>query len=173
MDIQVFENQTLKVKNKKSTIAVDPTKKVAKFDADAVLITGEGADSSRVNGFRVVIEGPGEYEVSGLKVSGIKSDSGVMFGLTSDNVSILIAKASSLEKMSADRIEDYHIALINADTDLNQQVLTAIEPRVVVLYGEKAKEGVKALGKEGVSSSSKVTLSEDKLPEEMDVFLLS
>jgi hypothetical protein len=48
-----------------------------------------------------------------------------------------------------------------------------MEPNMVILYGEKAKEIAKTLGKESASVSSKITLSEDKLPEEMDVMILA
>jgi CO dehydrogenase nickel-insertion accessory protein CooC1 len=95
-----------------------------------------------------------------------------MFVLTSGSVATLIAKASSLEKISAEKIGEYEILIIDADTDLNQGLVIAMEPKVVILYGEKAKEGAKKLGKEAAVTSSKIALAEDKLPEEMDVMLL-
>lgn len=172
MDIQILGDNTLKIKNKKATLAIDPKEGVAKFDADAILAMDKVFDQSRVNESRVTINAVGEYEISGLKVSGIKSEEDIMYGLISENSNVLIAKSSSLEKISADKMGDYKIVIINADSDLNQSIVTAMEPRVVILYGEKAKEGAKALGKDNISSSSKISISEDKLPEELDVMLL-
>ena len=128
MDIQIFENDSLKIKIKKTTLAVDPKQKISKFDADAVLIMDQNCDVSRINNYRVVINEAGEYEIAGLKVLGIKTDKNVIYGLNSENV---------------------------------------------ILYGEKAKEGVKAMGKENAIKASKISLSEDKLPEELDVMLLA
>lgn len=172
MDIQIFDNDTLKLKVKKTTLAVDPKPKVSKFDADAVLVIDSETDPTRVNQSRVTISGAGEYEVSGLKISGIKSEKDVLYGLSSENTGILVARASSLEKISSEKLGDYQIVVINADSDLNQSLITAMEPNVVVLYGEKRREGAKLLGKENASSSSKISISEDKLPEELEVMIL-
>jgi hypothetical protein len=172
MDIQIFDNETLKLKIKKTNLAIDPKTKISKFDADAVLVINKDSDPSRINESRVTINSAGEYEVSGLKISGIKAEDDLLYGLTSENSGLLIANASSLGKISSDKLGDYQIVIINADADLNQSLITALEPSVIILYGEKRKEGAKLLGKENASSSSKITISEDKLPEELDVMLL-
>ena len=173
MDIQILTENTLKIKAKKTILAVDPNPKVVKFDADAILVMDVNSDPTRVNGSRITIEGPGEYEISGLKVTGIKSSDGIFFALSFENVNAIIAKASSLEKVPTDKIGEYQIAIINVDSDLNQSLVTAMESRIIVLYGEKAKEGAKSLGKEEAPKSSKISIAEDKLPEEMNVMLLS
>lgn len=172
MDIQLLNKDSLKIKSKKTTLVVDPKSSLQKIDADAVLIIDKTSDATRVNGSRILIDGVGEYEISGLKVSGIKLDKDIMYGLSSDNVDAIVAKASSLEKIPADKIGEYKIAIINVDSDLDQSVVTAMEPRVVVLYGEKAREGAKVLGKESAPVSAKITITDEKLPEEMDVMLL-
>ena len=173
MDIQIFGQNTLKIKTKKTTLALDPEQGVQKFDADAIIAFGKNFDPQRINNYRVIINAAGEYEVSGLKVSGIFSEGETVFALSSENVSALIAKASSLEKFSAEKLGDYKIIILNADSELKQSIITAMEPSVVVIYGTKAKEGAKTLGEENVSASSKISLSEDKLPEEMAVMLLA
>lgn len=172
MDIQIFNPDTLRLKIKKTALAVDPKVGVTKIDAEAILVMDKSFDTSRVNGYRIIFEGPGEYEVSGIKVSGIKSDGDTIYGLSSDSVGILVAKASSLEKVSAEKLGDYKIVIINADSFLNQTLITAIEPRIVILYGEKKKEGAKLLGKEQLQTVSKISISEDKLPEELEIMLL-
>ena len=173
MDIQILGNSSLKIKSKKTTLAVDPKTSISKFDADAVLVTDKESDTKRIDNFRVIINSVGEYEISGLKISGIKVGTNVMFGLTSENANALITKASQLENISTEKLGEYKIAIINADAKINQSILTSLEPSVVVLYGENAKEEAKAMGKENAVVSSKISISEDKLPEEMDVMVLS
>lgn len=172
MDIQVFEKDTLKIKIKKTTLAVDPKTPIQKFDADAVLVMDKTFDAKRINGFRVIIDQAGEYEVSGLKISGIKTDGDTMFVFNYDNTEMIVTKSSFLEKAEKDKIGDYQIIVINTDSVLNPSIVTAMEPRVVILYGENAKEGAKALGKENVTKSSKASVVENKLPEELEVIVL-
>jgi hypothetical protein len=173
MDIQIFGTDSLKIKSKKTTLAIDPKSSIQKFEADAIVLLNKNSDITRINDFRVVIDAAGEYEINGLKVSGVTSENDTIFTITSENVPTLIAKASSLEKISAEKVGEYKILIINADSDLNQGRVTAMEPNIVILYGEKAKEIAKTLGKESASVSSKITVSEDKLPEEMDVMILA
>jgi pyrrolidone-carboxylate peptidase len=172
MDIQILGEDSLKIKSKKATLAIDPKTSIQKFDADAILLTGKVGDTSRVTEHRVVINGVGEYEVAGLKIVGIKSEEELVFTLVSDNVRMLVAKASSLKKISTEKIGDCQIVAINADDDVSESTITAMEPNVVVLYGLKAKETAKALGKEDISVSSKASFAEDKLPEETQVLVL-
>lgn len=172
MDIQIFDNDTLRLKIKKTALAIDPKTKITKFDAEAILVMDKSFDASRVNDYRIIFDGPGEYEVSGIKISGIKSNGDTIYGLSFESIDILIAKASSLEKISADKLSDYKVVVINVDVDLNQTLITAMEPRVVVLYGEKKKEGAKLLGKDSATVSSKISVLEDKFPEELEVMLL-
>ena len=172
MDIQILNTDSLRLKIKKTTFAVDPKTNIAKFDAEAILVMDKSFDPTRVNNSRIIIEGPGEYEISGVKVSGIKSDGDTIYSLISDSVRILLAKASSLEKISKDKLLDYRIVIINADSFLNQTLITAMEPRIVILYAEKKKEGAKLLGKENAAIFPKISISEDKLPEELEVMIL-
>lgn len=173
MDIQVFGADSLKIKSKKTTLAIDPKSEIPKFEADAILLLDKNSDISRINDFRVVINAVGEYEINGLKISGIALDSDTIFTILSENALTLIAKASSLEKISAEKVGEYKILIINADSELDQGRVTAMEPNLVILYGEKAKETAKTLGKENAAVSSKITVFEDKLPEEMDVMILA
>lgn len=172
MDIQIVGEDSLKIKNKRTTLAIDPKTAIQKFDADAVLLTGKEGDANRITNYRVVITGPGEYEVSGLKIVGIPSEDELLFSLTSENVRTLVAKASSLKKISTDKIDDYQIVIVNADAEVSESAITAMEPRIVVVYGLKAKEAAKALGKEDITVSSKISFAEDKLPEETQVMVL-
>ena len=172
MDIQIVGEDSLKIKSKKATLAIYPKPAIQKFDADAVLLTTKSGDVDRITNCRVLIDGIGEYEVSGLKIVGIKSDGDLIFSLISDNVRTLVAKVSALKNISTEKIGDYQIVIINADTEVSESAITAMEPRIIILYGLKAKEAAKALGKEEVVATAKISFAEDKLPEETQVMVL-
>jgi hypothetical protein len=111
--------------------------------------------------------------VSGLKIIATKVEDTLMFELISETADIIVASASSLSKLPTDKIKNYSAALINADAELPENVITAMEPRVIVIYGQNSKEAAKGMGKEDLTASSKVSFSEDKLPEETAIYLLS
>lgn len=172
MDIAILSNDSLKIKIKKTTLVADPRSDIAKVDADAIVATDKNIEPKRVNEYRVLINSVGDYEVSGLKIVGQKIDEGITYTFIYESVETLFAKASVLAKMPTDKIKDYSVVIVNVDTDL-PNVITSFEPRVIVLYGEKAVDGAKSLGKEDAAKSSKVSFSEDKLPEETEIYVLS
>lgn len=172
MEVALLDKTSLRIKSKHTNFVVDPFEKLSKTPTDAVIIlSGKNADLSRVTDYRVVIKSPGEYEVGGIKISAIDLDGSTVYVLTVDNVDILLAKTSSVTKVS-EKLKEYQIAIFNVDSEINQTVVTALEPRVVILYGEKATEAAKALGKVDAQVLQKFSAAEDKLPEEMQVVLL-
>lgn len=173
MDITILSKDSLKIKIKKTTVIIDPNKETPKTDADAILALSENVDKERINEYRVLINGAGEYEVSGLKISAFLATTDLIFSFNLETCEAILAKASSLSKISTDKIKDYSVVVVNADSDINQSIITSMEPRIIIVYGEKANEAVKTLGKENLVKSSKVSINEDKLPEETEIYLLS
>lgn len=173
MDVALLGPNSLKIKIKKTTLVIDPKKEIAKTDADAIIATQKDFDASRVNEVRVVIDESGEYEVAGLKISSFRSKEELIFSFSSDSAEVLLAKASALSNTPSDKLQDYGVVIINADSHIPENVITSIEPRIVVLYGEKAFDGAKTLGSQNPAKSSKVSFSEGSLSEEMEIYLLS
>lgn len=170
MDIQAF-GQTLKIKSKKTTLALDPKPSVTKFDADVILVTDKDYDASRINNYRLIIDGPGEYEISGLKVYGQSTGQGIIYSVLSENLNAIITKSSFLKGLSSDKIGEYQVVIINSDSEVEESKITAMEPNVVVLFGDRASESAKILGKENASISPKISVSSEKLPEETEIFV--
>ena len=172
MEVALLEKTSLKIKSKSSNFVVDPFEKITKTAADAVIaLTKDGLDFSKISDFRVIIKSPGEYEVGGIKVSGIDIDGNTVYDLKIDNVAVILAKSSSLSKVS-EKLKEYDVVICQVDGEVNQGVITALEPRVVIFYGENAAEAAKSLGKESLAAMQKYSVTEDKLPEEMQVVVL-
>ncbi|MCL5435102.1 MAG: hypothetical protein M1405_01810 [Patescibacteria group bacterium] len=172
MEVVLLDETSLRIKSKHTNFVIDPFGQLPKTPTDGVIIlSADVIDLSKVTDYRVVVKSPGEYEIGGVKISGIDVDGVTVYGLTIDNIDVLLAKASSVTKVS-EKLKEYDIAIFNVDAEINQTVVTALEPRVVVLYGEKASEAAKALGKENAEKVQKFTAAKDKLPEEMQVILL-
>ncbi|OGH02592.1 MAG: hypothetical protein A2798_03060 [Candidatus Levybacteria bacterium RIFCSPHIGHO2_01_FULL_37_17] len=172
MDVVLLSENSLKLKIKKTSVIINPNTKTPKNDADVVISTDEDADPTRVNDYRLLISASGEYEVSGLKISAIKEQSGLVFVFSSDGKQIVWSTSSVLSKIPPDRVRECEIAIINANSEIPENVITAMEPRAIVFYGGMSKSAVQSLGKES-TSSSKISITEDKLPEETVLYQLS
>ena len=64
------------------------------------------------------------------------------------------------------------VVVLDTNTEFNESFVTALEPKITVLYGGKNAAAAKILGAESVSPVSKVTIAKDKLPEKMEVVVL-
>lgn len=173
MDIQLLSKDSLRLKIKKTSLIVDPEASMPKTEADAIISIGNLTGESRINDYRVLIDGVGEYEVGGIKISSFGEDDNLLFTFHLEGNEAILGKASALSKISSDKIKDYSIAIINVDAQIPQNIITAMEPRAIVLYGDNAKDAAKELGKDDVKAAPKVSVIEDKLPEETEVYLLS
>lgn len=171
MDISIVGKNSIKLKGKKVSFVVDPSKEMPKTSADAVILLNgtENVDLDRAADSRIVINGPGEYEIGGAKVSGAATPKGVLYHVSIDDVHIIVGKPteSKIEGFVASQV-----AVIHVDSKINESFITSLEPKITVLYGEKKEEEAKALGAQTITSVSKITVAKDKLPEKMEVVVL-
>ncbi|MBU1970312.1 MBL fold metallo-hydrolase [Patescibacteria group bacterium] len=80
MELTYFGHSCFKLKTKSVVLVIDPYDpeklglKLPKLEADVVLLTHDHFDHNYregVTGHRLIIDGPGEYEVGGVSISGI------------------------------------------------------------------------------------------------------
>lgn len=182
MEVSLVGPNVIKIKSKHASFVIDPlltndrksVKGFSKTAADAVLLlSGNPAqiDSSKVEGIRLTISGPGDYEVGGVKLSALLTDSSLSYHLRVDSGEVAIANANTLKSLG-DKIKESPIVIVNANTMVDASHITAFSPQVLVVYGEKSEELVKTLGNDAVKKSSKVQIAPDKMPQEMEVYLL-
>ncbi len=161
----------LKIKGKQTTLLIDP--KDAKTASDIVILLKEQfrKDMLQIEGQRLIVTGSGEYEVGGAKISGIQSGLDMAYILRLDNLDILLAKGNILPKIK-DRVKDIAIAVLCVDAEVAESSIPSLESRVVVLYGNLAKDVAKTLGKETIQQVTKYQTTAEKLPAEMEVVVL-
>lgn len=171
MDISLLSPDCLKIKGKNSSIIVDPQTLRQKVAADTVLLLGKNDfDPSKIEGARVVIEGPGEYEISGMKISAFGEGGELVCEIWVDGVKLLLGRVEGVEK-AKDKIKENDVAILQVDSKSDQSLLAQVSPKIALFYGEKAKEIVSADFQ--AEPVSKVTIKADHLPEEMQVMVLS
>lgn len=171
MDIALVGKNSIKIKGKQVAFVVDPSKVMPKISADAIILLNgkDNIDLSRITDSRIVLDGPGGYEVGGAKVSGTRTPKGILYKLSIDNISVILGPTADAKTEGFDVCD---VAVINTNSEFNEAFVTALEPKMTILYGDKKHEAAKALGAESVVPVSKITIAKDKLPEKMEVVVL-
>ncbi len=170
MEITLLSPNSIKIRSKLINFVVDPVVTNSKTEAEVIVSLGEKIDTSKVSDFRLIISGPGEYEASGVKISGEKNKTGNLYKLSLDRLNVCLAKASVLSK--AENSSEIQIVIINTDEISVDKIITSMQPKVVILYGENALEAAKTI-KEGIENTvNKYAVTFDKLPQEMEVVVL-
>lgn len=175
MDITLLSSDSIKIKGKQGSLVFNPTKSV-KTTADAILFLTKDYSESQIPSdlkkeARVIIAGAGEYEVSGIKISGQCNENEVLYTLNIDGLVVSIGNANMYEKAHG-KLKDCHVVVCNCDTPAHSQSLLSTSPRYAVLYGANKTDVAKSLGKENISPVNKFTTAIDKLPLEMEVVVL-
>lgn len=124
MDITHLGHSCFKIKTKTATVITDPYdpkmvgKTYPKQEADFVTVSHQHADHNfleRISGYRKVLDGPGEYEISEVSVLGIGSYHDAKEGAEKGNSTIYVFEAEGLRvahlgdlghKLTAKQIEE-------------------------------------------------------------------
>lgn len=182
MEVVLIAPNIIKIKSKNASFIVDPlltqdrksVKGFTKTAADAVLLlsgTPAQVDASRLEEIRLVTSGPGDYEVGGVKVSALLADSNLSYHLRVDSGEVAISKAENLKSLG-DKIKECSILIVNAHKTADASHITAFSSLILIIYGEKAEELIKTLGNDEFKKTSKVQITPDKMPQEIEVYLL-
>lgn len=173
MDVVLFPKGTIKIRSKRAALTVDPVPaERAKASSDVSLFLQKGVMQSVLpEGVRLSVAGPGEYEIAGVKITVKGEDGHLIYNIRVDGTELLLGRAEAIRGVQEHDMKEYTIVVVRVDGQLNASALTALSPRVVVLYGAKAGEAARQLGKQS-SPLAKVQVTTEKLPEEMEVMVL-
>ena len=216
MDIYWFGQACFKLKGKNTQVLIDPfdpeftgLKLPKDLAADVVLSTHEHQDHNNVS----VVKGinspspfkfseSGEYEISGVIITGISSfhdnnegsERGLntIFHINLDGLNIVHLGdlgQSKLTEEQVSQISETDILLIpvgsvyTIDGKLASDIVSQLEPRIIIpmhyfIEGLKFQldpvdKFLKEMGVEGVTPQPKLSITKDKLPEEPMVILLA
>lgn len=155
MEITFIKDSTFKLKGKTGFALTDPTG-----------LTLESLDGSSSKVFKT----PGEYEVAGISVLGIKTDEGTVFVYEIDGLRIChlgnITKKLTDSKVSA--IGDIDILLVPVTTE-SIEMIQQIEGYYIIPFGAKSEEDLEKFLKESglvVERLPKFNIKKDDLIED-------
>lgn len=170
MEVALVSNNSIRLKGKQGTFIINPSGKVA--GANGVILLGNHAIASEnYIDETVYIKGPGEYEIAGVKLSGLRNSLDTVFSIRMDNIEILVGRAESLEKDSS-KLKEHNIVILYADTKVDPSFVTTLTTNVVMMYGEHAEETIKIFAKEAFKQETKYQTTAEKLSTEMEEILL-
>lgn len=170
MDIQLISPDSILIKSKIFAIAVESTTKVI---ADVLFIMDPGVttDTDKIENLRLVVRGPGEYEVGGVKMTAVTDGERLYYETRVEDMNVNVMESESIVK-SSDKSKECDILILHAKGSVDDSHIAAMSPKVVVLYGPHSAEIAKTLGKDNVTPVAKHSLKKDKLPEEVEVVVL-
>lgn len=159
MEIAYFGHSSFRIKTKTGSVVLDPYdakslgKPFPKVEADVVTISHHHDDhnaSSNVGGNPLVIDLPGEYERSGIRITGFESyhdktkgeerGRNVMYKIEAENVSVLHCGdlGHTLSAETIELIDGVDVLLIpvggfyTIDAEEARQVIEKLEPSIVI-----------------------------------------
>lgn len=143
MEITYLSGASFQIKADR-IVALNPPQGIA---ADVVL------HSARQNSSKHIVNGPGEYEISGVLIftveAGPKDSATLVHAIETGGVSIvhLGTPLHQLDKRALEALGRVDILLLNAeDLATAQEAVRDLEPRIVIPFGSRAPELCVALG---------------------------
>lgn len=216
MDIYWYGQACFKLKGKNATVVIDPydpdftgLKLPRDLQAEVILTTHEHKDHNFTSAVAplqeagpMVFSKPGEYEVSGVVITGIKSfhdnsegsekGENTIFHLLFDGLDIVHLGDLGQLKLTEEQVAEIgqtDILLIpvggiyTIDAKLASDIVSQLEPKIIIpmhykMEGlkfelEGAEGFLKEMGAENAVSQPKLSISKDKLPEEPQVVMLN
>lgn len=171
MEIAILQSSALRIKGKRSSFVVDLTSTKSNSDTKAVILLTRSLNELNVSEDTVVINGPGEYEIGGVKMNASRLEGEMVYNPNVDGVEVILGKISSFEKMQH-KLKEQHIVIAYVDTKINASFITSLASNVVIFYGEKAGEVVDSVGGKNFTKMPKYSTTIDKLPQEVETVIL-
>jgi phage FluMu protein gp41 len=179
MEIKYMGDNGVYIKGKKENVWINPTQNdfSSKNEVARICIftekernfvkLGQEAD-------KVVICGPGEYEVGGVEISGINS----MYSLTIDGVKVItVGKIEGeINDRKKEKLEEADVLLLEMSANsVEIAKKSAANYLVPVAYENEEKElkiFLDAFDREGLEKVDSLKVDKDSLPEGVEVVLL-
>lgn len=151
MEIQKLSSSSIKIKGKNASIVVDPQ---VKTEAEIIIATQplELLETEKVEGQRLTIFGPGEYEAGGISIAGKQEKNGFMYQIL-EGVKIMLVSSDNISQLPDD--EEYDSLIIKVVSDFKDDSLGPISRKCTVLYGDLSLASIKS---SDVQDASKINL---------------
>ncbi len=171
MEISLVSPHSIRIKNRQGSLLINPGGK--SIVANGIIIMKNASfDLKSLEEGTVVIQGAGEYEFAGIKISGFRNGEDILYSIRTDRIEILFGSIKTLEKDYA-KLKEHHIVIAFADSEADPSFLTSVASNVIIFVGEKAEGTISKIAKDGYRKESKYSITFEKLPQEIEEILLT
>ena len=167
MEIALLQKSAVRIKGKYASFVVNPTDTT---NANAALMLDPQTDYQSEEA--VVLKGAGEYEIGGVKITGLRNDVGVVYSIHIDGMDVLVGTIGVLSAMHQ-KLKEHNIVIVHCMEAADAAFLTSLAVNAVLFYGEKAQEVAQGFEKEKLQQMNKYSVSLGKLSNEVETILLS
>ena len=209
MDITFLGHASFKIKGKAAVVITDPYGpdlglKFPKSEADIVTISHNHYDHNAANLVSenpFIINGPGAYEIKGVKIIGVSSfhdekggslrGKNTIYCLRVDEVNICHLGDLGQTQLTSEQLDSLgqvDVLLIptggvyTIDSVAAAKIAASLEPKIIIpmhyadtgikVQLEPKEKFLKEMGVESVQAEAKLSLSKEKLPPETQVIVL-
>lgn len=187
MEIKLFGEKTIFLKGKKENVLINPSNKglEGKINARVIIYSDEDLGQPGVEGEKVIINGPGEYEIGGVEVSGIGAEEGkTVYVVVVDGFRLVVIGDlnEELSEKKIDKVDEADIMLTTAKIGdkVNFKLLRDWAKKWGVNYmiplladAEAMKHFLDEADEEGLTENESLKLDKiDDLPDGFEVKLL-
>ena len=154
--------------------ALDKDSKFSLVNADVILFSDPSQVSkTKFNKEAFVIDSPGEYEVKGVAITGISSEStNIIYHLFLDKLNIVHLGDLGEDKLTEEQLEEIGQTDILLMPKSAAEIVAQLEPKIIIPMCEAPEQFLKEIGVAGVEAQPKLSISKEKLPEEPIVVVL-
>lgn len=130
MEIQKVGNSNVKIKSKSASFV---TNTFASGDSIPLFFSPSEEHSDSF-----FIEGPGEYEVAGIRIKGTKEGEGVMYEIIDEPITIYLANTKGFKSLKG--VDEGTIIVVENNGEITKDELTALDAYLTLVYGEKVPD---------------------------------
>jgi len=187
MEIKYLGKKTIFLKGKKESVVVNPDERMANKDRPRIVIKNETKiEVDGEEGNRVVVMGPGEYEIGGIEINGFSAGVGETFySVTIDGVTVGIL-GQLKEQLNDKRVDkiggvDVLVADIGEGSKLGAKAIMSLAKKwganYVIPVGYNSDNGdlkkfMDESDTEGQEAVEILKVDKDNLPEGSEVIIL-
>ncbi|MBP6882199.1 MAG: hypothetical protein KBC15_01460 [Candidatus Levybacteria bacterium] len=171
MEVSVQATDSLKIKGKTASVFFNPIDKTSQYNA-AILLGSPAKSSLKIKDDIVVIDGPGEYEAGGIKITGTSVGEKTVFTLSVDGVEVLVGDRDALES-AHQKLKEHHVLIVRAESVGTAGFASALGTNATVFFGAHANEVSDTLNKDSKKTVSKYSIVAGKFPAEVETIVLS
>lgn len=179
MEIKYFNQGKIYLKGKKENIWVNPDKNDIEnksYEARIIIYTDKERNIIKLGEEegRVVIAGPGEYEIGGIEINGINS----MYVLTIDGIKVVLMgkEEGEISEKKKEKLEEADVLMICVKTGSAEIAKKSAANYVIPIEFENKKDELKefldVFDSENLESIESLKVEKENLPEAMEVVLL-